>query len=53
VAARGPDGFGTELLQRQLQHEWNGSLRADFSQGAVYVTVMLPENDLLYVPPGK
>jgi two-component system CheB/CheR fusion protein len=53
VAARGPNGFGTELLQRQVQHEWNGSVRADFNKGGVHVTVTLPENDQLYVPPGK
>jgi two-component system CheB/CheR fusion protein len=53
VAPRGPDGFGTELLQRQVQHEWNGSVHADFNEGGVQVTVTLPENDQLYVPPGK
>ncbi len=45
------NGFGTDLLQRQAQHEWNGSFDVAFSEEGCHVTLRLPENGQLYSRP--
>jgi two-component system CheB/CheR fusion protein len=45
------EGFGSELLRRQVQHEWNGSVDTAFGAAGLSVTLRLPENEQLYSRP--
>ena len=46
--ATGRNGFGTELLRRQVRHEWGGTVTSEFLPEGIQVTLVLPENAGLY-----
>jgi two-component system, chemotaxis family, CheB/CheR fusion protein len=45
------NGFGTQLLSRQVQHEWGGVIDTEYAPDGVRVTLTLPENDQLFSGP--
>ena len=47
------NGFGSQLLSRQVQHEWGGTMDTDYAPEGIVVTFRLPENGQLYVGPGQ
>ena len=48
VSKDGYEGFGTELLRRQVEHEWNGSVEQVFAQDGMRVVLRLPRTDQIY-----
>jgi two-component system, chemotaxis family, CheB/CheR fusion protein len=43
-------GFGTELMQRQLKYELNGSSAMDFSEEGLVVTLTIPAQEAVEIP---
>jgi len=41
-------GFGSELIQRQLKYELNGSTTMDFAPTGLIVTVAVPASDAVH-----